>query len=206
MLSQPVFSTSLTTTRRRAGTPAPARAAAAFDDLDRARCQARLAVERVAAAAGISSRFYLRLRTGERTASPKTLQKIKAAIARCKRGDMRAREGERALIAATYGGFLSCICGLTGLDLDKVRAADPKRGSSLGKHGEGLQIARARMLAIYLTNTAVDVPQRRLAELIGVSPAAICLAIQTIEDLRDEDPKFTALIEEAQRRNLGSEG
>lgn len=199
-----MLSTLVSPSRRPAAPARPGDARARFDALDRERVKAGLAIERVAAAAGLTARYYLRLRAGERAASDRALQRIKTAITRCRRGDVRARDAERELITATYGGFLATICALTGLDVERVRAADPKRGSSIGRNGEGLQIARARMLAIYLTHTAVAVPQRRLAELIGVSPAAICLAIQSIEDLRDDDRDFTRLIEEVQRRNLGS--
>jgi hypothetical protein len=56
---------------------------------------------------------------------------------------------------------------------------------------------------MYLLNTGLGVRQFEVAEVAGVSPAAVCQALRIIEDLR-ELPHFDVMLEDLERQVIGS--
>lgn len=83
-----------------------------------------------------------------------------------------------------YDLYLRAVCQHQGLMLNEVlrQLARPGR-PNIDAHWR--QAAYARQLAMYLANTAHNVPQRRLADVTGLTPAAVCLALRSIEDVRE---------------------
>jgi len=51
-------------------------------------------------------------------------------------------------------------------------------------------------------NTGFDIKQMKLAALLGLTPAAVCLALKDVEDRRD-DPAFNEMIFGAMRAMAG---
>lgn len=101
-----------------------------------------------------------------------------------------------------YNECLDDVCRHKGFTSDWVAVqltrptSEIRRGSVLGP-GAGkasskfsadhdwLKAVYARQLALYLANTLHGVQQKMLAQIAGLTPAAVCLALQEIEDLRD---------------------
>jgi chromosomal replication initiation ATPase DnaA len=110
------------------------------------------------------------------------------------------KDPDETLMLATYGGFLVTVCPHYGVTPQEVRATSPQRGATADKRWQAC--AHARQAAIYLTNTALGVQQHRLARALGLTRAAVCLAIRSVEDRRD-DKAFDALMVEAQAMITG---
>lgn len=99
-----------------------------------------------------------------------------------------------------YNRYLAVICSYQGLSLPDVHRqlsrtiheasraggeATMRGGPSIRPDREWLQAVYARQLAVYLANTVHNVKQKMLAQITGVTPAAIFLALRSVEDLRD---------------------
>lgn len=158
------------------------------DAIEIVRLEICVPVAALCAAAGISTRTYSRHVAGG-ACGPAVLAKLERALA-----SLRSRRptDEALLIRATYGGFVVALCREDGTDPAAVHAQDPRRGATADP--EWRRIARLRQAAIYLTNTAIVVKQRRLAAVLGLEPAAICLGLKSVEDRRD-DPAFDRLLD-----------
>lgn len=155
---------------------------------------------KLAAEAGLSRTWYQTILADPCRASEAVLSRLASALRRLREGQRQDEAMLAALVGATYGGFLAAVCTEQGLDVAAVRAADPRAGRTadpVWRSG-----ARARQLAVYLTNISLGVQQRVLARAVGLTPAAICLGLKTIEDLRD-DPAIDALIERCARAVTG---
>ncbi|MBP1296641.1 hypothetical protein [Bradyrhizobium elkanii] len=87
-----------------------------------------------------------------------------------------------------YDLYLRAVCRHQGLMLNEVlrQLARPGRPNI---DAQWRAAAYARQLAMYLANTLHNVPQGRLADVTGLTPAAVCLALRSIEDVR-EVPTF----------------
>lgn len=83
-----------------------------------------------------------------------------------------------------YDLYLRAVCQHQGLMLNEVlrQLARPGRPNI---DSQWRAATYARQLAMYLANTAHNVPQRRLADVTGLTPAAVCLALRSIEDVRE---------------------
>lgn len=103
-----------------------------------------------------------------------------------------------------YNRYLAIVCSYQGLALADVQRqlsrtiheASRAGGEATIRGGVAtgpairpdrawLQAVYARQLAVYLTNTVHEVKQKMLAQITGLTPAAIFLALRSIEDLRD---------------------
>ncbi|MGY3392963.1 hypothetical protein ACVWW6_005554 [Bradyrhizobium sp. USDA 3311] len=84
----------------------------------------------------------------------------------------------------SYHSYLAAVCTHQGLSLRDV-------GKQLAREGrinvdpEWRRAVYARQLALYLTNTTLNVPQAWLGDIAGITRAGVCLALKAIEDLRD---------------------
>lgn len=99
------------------------------------------------------------------------------------------------VLLATYGGMLVAIAPHYGVTPAQVRAVSPQSGATGNVHWRAC--AHARQAAIYLANTALGLSQKRLALALGLTPAAVCLALRSVEDRRD-DAAFDAALQAAQ--------
>jgi hypothetical protein len=131
-------------------------------------------------------RFSSRPRVVECTLGQARLMYQTYLAAVCRHQGMTPREVERQL-ARPRGEIWR------GLNRGDQRLAGKQRGL-LHVDPAWKAAAYARQLAMYLANTSDNVPQVLLAQVTGLSPAAVCVALQTIEDLRDHGD-FDALVE-----------
>lgn len=167
--------------------------------IERARQAYGISQEKLAAEAGISSRWYRETVQHPSRASDATIANLATALR-----SLSARRPDdatlTALILATYNGFLLAVCQSSGLRSELVRADDPR----VTKSGDPdwLRRSRARQAAVYLTNQALGVRQRPLARALGLTPAAVCQSLRNVEDLRD-DPVFDRIIDQASRLITG---
>jgi len=149
-------------------------------------------VEALAVRAGVAPSAYRRAIKGRTGIRPTTLRRLEAALAALRSERRAVREPDTILIRAVYGGFVASIAVHMGVRPDDVHAQDPRLGATADP--EWRRLAQVRQAAIYLTNTVVDVRQARLAHVLGLTPAAVCLGLRSVEDRRD-DPDFDALLE-----------
>lgn len=147
----------------------------------------------VARAAGVSVSWYCEIASTPDRATVAFVKRLRAGLARLKQEV--ARELSDDLLLATYGGFLAAISPFYGVTPCQVRATSAQAGATADKHWRAC--AHARQAALYLTNTALGVGQKRLALALGLTPAAVCLALRSVEDRRD-DASFDAALSAAQ--------
>lgn len=165
---------------------------ASFDVIDAARRKYGVAQDTLAREAGLSLPTYTRLL--KRRALPRTshITRLADAMRRIIRRQTLDNVALTSLMEATYGGFLVAVCAEFKLSVEAVRQADPRAGHTADKHWRAC--AHARQAAVYLTHTSLGVPQRAIARTVGLTEAAVCLAIQSVEARRD-DPDFDRLLD-----------
>lgn len=161
----------------------------------------KLSQARLADQAGISESTYRRIVKSPGQASLALIDRLERALAhllQVPRVDLL----EKALVLSTYRGFVAVLCEHFGVTPDDVDAADPRAGATADPHWRAC--AHARQAAIYLTNTALGLKQRRLAEVLELTPAAVCLALRAVEDRRD-DPDLDVALRRAAKTITGRE-
>jgi hypothetical protein len=84
----------------------------------------------------------------------------------------------------SYHSYLAAVCAHQGLNLRDVGKQLARQGR-INVDPEWRRAVYARQLALYLTNTTLNVPQAWLADVVGLNRAGVCLALKAIEDLRD---------------------
>lgn len=167
------------------------------DAIEVERLRLGASVAELCAAAGLSARSYTR-HVSAGGCRPAALVKLENGLAVLKR---RGRVDDALLIRATYGGFVAALARDAGVEPADVHAQDPQLTATFSRTWRA--IANLRQAAIYLTNTAIVVKQRRLADVLGLTPAAVCLALKSVEDRRD-DPAFDALLDRIARDVMGA--
>lgn len=169
--------------------------------LDERRRAAGMSQEALAVAAGLSSRGYRKYLAGHCQPTSDTLKRLQRALDAQARPTGATGDDKRpALILAVWAGFLAHTAPFYGVSVDEARDRATFRSFDPRAHA----ISRARQAAIYLTNTALDVPQHELARCFGLTRAAICIAMRAVEDRRD-DAAFDAMLAGASRAITGGE-
>lgn len=157
-----------------------------------------------ARAAGISESTYRRIIRDPHRCTPLQIRQIHGALRRF--ADRAPATDESALLTRSlYRLALGHVAAALGVCPDEVMAQDHRRGATANAHYRLL--ATARQITIYLVNTGVAadaVRQRRLAEMLDMTPAGVCLAIRAIEGRRD-DPDFDQLITRLEAHLQGAE-
>ena len=149
----------------------------------------------LANAAHISERTYRTLVASPLRAKDEIVGRLERALARL--GSRAPKpDADPELVKAVYRGFLVQMVAHYGVTMAEADSADPQRQAHGTAAGSWYRCAHARQAAIYLTNTALAVRQRRLAELLDLTPAAVCLALKDVEDRRD-DLKFEQALKRA---------
>ena len=177
--------------------------------LEVARRTAGLSQSDVARECAISERTYrrfvsgdLRKMTGQKlSGAARRIARIERAIARLQRPNAGYTD-EVPLIRATYAGFVLALAPAVGVTPEAVAAADPR--ANLGFDPTWRTCRHVAQAALYLTNTSLGVRQKRLAEALGLTPAAVCLALRAVEERRD-DPEFDRLMARASKIITGRE-
>ncbi|PPQ39354.1 hypothetical protein SAMN06265338_103197 [Rhodoblastus acidophilus] len=99
-----------------------------------------------------------------------------------------------------YAGALERTARFYGVTPEQVAETSPQRGATADAHWRAC--SHARQAAIYLVNTGAGIGQAKIAALLGLTPAAVCLALKDVEDRRD-DPAFNEMIFGAMRAMAG---
>jgi hypothetical protein len=160
--------------------------------IEQRRAGAHLSTVSLSSAAGVGRQTYLDALAGRAIPRPGTLFRLEMALASLL-AERRAAAPDTLLIRATYGGFVLAVAERLGVRPTDVHAQDPRRGATADP--EWRRLAQVRQAAIYLTNVALGVKQSRLADALGLTPAAICLGLRSVEGRR-EDPAFDRMLEE----------
>lgn len=153
--------------------------------------------EALARAAGIDDKTYRRVVAG--SARPATVQKLLAALDRLERAGPAAKPGDDQALA-WYNAFLAVTAPLYGYEPDEVRASDPRLGATAD--GKWRALRHAAQAAMYLAITEKGIAQAALARALGITDAAVSLAIKDVENRRGS-PLVDAQIERAGRAVTG---
>lgn len=151
-----------------------------IERIERLRSERRITQEHLAVAAGIGSDWYRKLVRNPARASAGVVARLLLAVQHYE----PSIGPNRLDLLAAYRNALDKICRELGLDFREVVNSDPRRGATADPNWRNA--ARARQFAIYFLNQSVGHRQKHIAEAVGLTPAAVCLAIRTIEDLRDQ--------------------
>lgn len=138
----------------------------------------------VCRAAGVSASHFGHALAGRRRASRWYIRRCELALDRLLAGDPGEAEPSDQLIRALYNAYLGEAARHYGISLDEA-----------GRAGTAGPRAHARQLAWYLVNTEFCVRKATLARLFGLTRAALSLAINSVEDRRD-DPRFDEACED----------
>lgn len=168
----------------------------AVAEIEERRLAAGLSVTELARRAGITAYWYRTLR--RRRSSPKSsvLRKLDRAFD----APPSFAVSEVARARSMWGAMVMALAEGHGVTAADVVASDPRAGKTADRTWSAC--ARVRQAAIYLVVTKFGVPQRRLAEALDLTPAAVCLALKAVEDRRD-DPAFDAALDRAARMITG---
>ena len=151
-------------------------------DFERGRRSAGLSQSALAVAAGVSRTTYERLLRGE-TVSARTVEKIRATLERARKGKAPTPSADDRLRRVIDSQIGYCA-RFYGLSLEETLAAlqgEEKTGSARWRAA-----AHARQAGLYLCVTLLRVSQADVARLTGLTPAAVSLALGSVEDRRDE--------------------
>ena len=150
--------------------------------------------EQLAGLAGLSERHYRRLVEDGRRPRDTTLAKLKTAVARLARnaGDAIVDDHTR-LIRTCFRAALGLVCQEEGADPSEVLRHDPSRRAT----GDRAWMAAAdlRSRALVVVNQGLDVKQSEIAKALSMTPAAVCVAMRRVEDLREGDDKLDAQLD-----------
>ncbi len=168
--------------------------------LDELRKKSSITIEGLCAAADVSVNTYHRLRRYPDQARSVTIDRLADALKKLRSGNRLDAADRMVSVELIYGGFLAQVAPFFNVTTDQVRAQNPRAATTADKTWS--TIAHARQTAIYLTHAVGGVPQRAIARAIGLTEAAVCKAIQSIEDRRD-DPKLDRMIDAAAKAVAG---
>ncbi len=147
---------------------------------------AKVSMEALCARAGFSRQHYWQALSGRRAPSADAVRKYRAALTGLLRGAAKASgtDAARDMVRAVIGGFLVAAAASHGVTAEEVRAT--LDGSEERTSNERWRAcSHARQAAIYLANTSLGIEQARIADALGLTPAAVCLAIRSVETRRD---------------------
>jgi hypothetical protein len=164
--------------------------------IERMRVTAGIDKADLAYGAGISYDRYRRILAKPALCGARLLAALERAVRQKAVRRRLPQEAQARLIRAAYGGFVAVLCKEFGESAELVHSDDPARRERPAAPGWQKR-ARIRQAALYLCNISLEVPQRRLADALGMTPAAVCLALRTIEDERDDEDFDRALAKAA---------
>lgn len=144
----------------------------------------KISVQQVERLTGFSWGQFRRLYQG--TSKPKLhhIQRIRLVLSRIRSGDA-AESGEEPQSEATlYRVAIMMAAQTSTMKPSDVLAHDPARRATADP--AWMEAARVRRLAIYIAHNYFGVPQASLARRAGMSKAAVCTALQDVEEARDE--------------------
>ena len=151
--------------------------------LDCERRAAGLSVERVAAAAGLSTRSVLRWQSGKRKPLPHFLARYRQALRRLARGVEKAD----ANLLIAFDTLLVLVARDHGVCPVTVRASRPALRATRSE--EWVAAQRVRWEAIYLMREVFGFKPVEIAKVVGVTRQTVQQAVAAVEAARDGDLK-----------------
>lgn len=154
-------------------------------DVEAERLAAGVSQTDLCRSAGVALRSYTRFAASG--ARPETVARLRKALKSLAARAPAAKgpDDSHPQVRAIFGGFLLAVAPHYGVSLPQIHAALGRAGEqTLDPHWRAC--SHARQAAIYLTHTALSLKQKMLADVLGLTPAAICLSIRAVEDRRDE--------------------
>lgn len=168
-------------------------------DIDSAISAAGLGELAVLSAAGMCPRYLYRIRRGQKPFTPKASKRLVHAIAELKRERaLEAREKAsdksrpwESKAGAQYRMAVIYVARASDVSPSFILKSDP--GLKATADPDWLRAARLRRIALYIANQYLHVPQADLGRAAGMGRAAVCRAVQELEDLR-EQPDISAIL------------
>ena len=148
--------------------------------IEERRKSAGISQERLARSAGVASSYYRKLIKGDHQPSKAVLSRLSMAVGRALRGD----EAGNLNVHAIYRLSVVVVCFSKGKNPVEVLKLDPKRRATSDREWQAGADIRQRSL--YLAHVLCGVPQKHIAEAAGLTPAAVSLAMNRVEDSRDD--------------------
>lgn len=167
--------------------------------IDMAIFQAGFSEDEVVRAAGIAPRHLYLVRTARRNLTPKIGRRVAFAIAELKRQralDARERASDKrrpweSKASAQYRMAVVFVARANDVSPQFILSSDPTLKATADP--DWLRAARLRRIALYIANQYLHVPQADLGRAAGMGRAAVCRAVQELEDLRDQ-PDISAIL------------
>lgn len=147
--------------------------------IERKRRQLGISASKLAGAAGINPNHYSDLVHRRKQPRRDTIASLSQALSQYERGNSNASSVQ------IYRLCLLTVCQFEKADLSAVLQADPKRRAT--SDPQWLRAAEVRRKALYLANAVCGVSQKQLASAAGLTPAAVSIAMNAVEDACDPD-------------------
>ncbi len=149
---------------------------AELDTMIREAGQPRSAIER---AAGLSAGYLWCVLSGRRALTDTMAARVKLAVRRLQRGDTNTDASAAAAycLAVAYVARQFAVCPAD------VLASDPSRRATADAAWR--TASKARRWALYIANIYMGIPGAQLARAAGMTKAAVSIALNAIEDERD---------------------
>jgi hypothetical protein len=165
----------------------------------------RVTMAALSIAAGLNANFYTRIHKSPANVRRSSIAALRAGLRVLALKSRRRNLGEddKALIISTFNSFLMALARANGMAIEDVRGELARTGVCSAR-ATWRRASAIRQAAIYLTNTALGVPQFRLARALDLTAAAVCLAIRAVEDRRD-DAAFDAVLTQTEILVTGRE-
>ncbi len=133
--------------------------------------------------AGVTTQHFYMARAGSRTASPGFIRRCELALASLVSGEGMPAEPSEVYLRGFYRAFWHDMARELGFAGGDPFQPEPRGPAAIARHA-----------GWYLLNTEFAVRPARIADLFGVTRAAVTQALQAIEDRR-EDPAFDRALE-----------
>jgi hypothetical protein len=150
-----------------------------------------LTIMAVCRRAGVTTQHFYMARAGSRTASRWFIRRCELALASLVSGEGMPAEPSEVYLRGCYRAFWHELARELGLAEGEPFQRQPTGPATIARHG-----------GWYLLSTELAVRPARIADLFGVTRAAVTQALQAIEDRR-EDPAFDAALERIGARIMG---
>lgn len=141
--------------------------------------------------ANVTSQHYYMARAGQRRPSRWYMRRLDMALASLVSGEPMPGDPGQTMLLSLHRAFLLHLAEHMGVPFEETTGWKPRGPAAIARHG-----------AWYLLSTEFAVRPARIADLFGVTRAAVTQALQAIEDRR-EDPAFDAALERIGARIMG---
>lgn len=163
-------------------------------DFEMRRRQYDISMAEIERMAGVASRYLYKCLKGHKQPSPAMIMRLNHALSRIRRGE---RQADERMPSACYRLACAHVALFYGVSSEVILSADPAKRATADK--DWMLAAALRRRALYVANIMLGVPQAELARAAGMTKAAVSIALNDVEDERDnpEVNRLFAQVEEA---------